>query len=192
MQRYKIILNINIIILLSIFITGCTAQLTEINNIWGKENRQIERKLGVKHYSISKAKAMNAMSFAYQRLGFIVSNMDYKTGFMYATAKAPRPLSPKEARIMIDTEDERVKNHVSFFIWDFTDFDSDFNTMFLETENGIQISISGKLRFTGDRNTLVPVSEFPPKGLEIAYRKIWEEFEKTAFIQNKTLKNHTK
>jgi len=32
-------------------------------------------------------------------------------------------------------------------------------------------------------------SEFPPKGLEIGYRKVWDEFEKIAFIQNKTLKN---
>ncbi len=71
----------------------------------------------------------------------------------------------------------------------FGDFESDFNTMFLETNEGVQISINAKLRFVGNRSMVIPVSEFPPKALEIAYPKIWDEFEKIAFIQSKTLKN---
>ena len=171
-------------------ITGCVNRIPELNAVWSKENRKYERKLGVKFYKLSKEEAMNAMAFAYQRLGLIVSNMQYKTGFMYATAAAPRPLTPEEMQIVIDKEDARARRYVPLMMWSvFGDFESDFNTIFLETDDGVQISISAKLRFVGNRNMIIPVSEFPPKALEIAYPKIWDEFEKIAFIQNKTLKN---
>lgn len=189
MKILKTILNITILGILILSISGCTNRIPELNAVWSKDNRKFEKKLGVKFYKLSKVKAMNAMAFTYQRLGLVVSNMNDKTGFMYATASAPRPLTPEEMQIVIDKEDSRARSYVPLMMWSvFGDFESDFNTMFLETNEGVQISITAKLRFVGNRSMVIPVSEFPPKALEIAYPKIWDEFEKIAFIQNKTLK----
>ncbi len=96
MKLSKIILNIFILGILILSIGGCTSRIPELNTVWSKDNRKFEKKLGVKFYKLSKVKAMNAMAFTYQRLGLIVSNMNDKTGFMYATAAAPRPLTPEE------------------------------------------------------------------------------------------------
>lgn len=171
-------------------LTSCTGGLKTLDAEWGKNNTELQNKLGIKTYDgLSKEKAMNAMTVTLQRLDLIVENADFKLGFMLATAQAPKPLSYDEFEVVKKTEDSRARSHSALFTWSgLRDFDSRFNISFLETGEGVQVSIRGKLEFKGSRNSFVPITEFPPKGLEIAYPKIWNEFEKIAFIQSKTLK----
>lgn len=171
-------------------LTACTGGLKTLDAEWGRNNTEIQNKLGVKNYDgISKEKAMNAMAVALQRLDLIVGNADFKMGFMMATAQAPKPLSYDEFEVVKKAEDSRARSHALLFTWSgLRDFDSRFNVSFLETGEGVQVSLRAKLEFKGSRLSFVPITEFPPKALEIAYPKIWNEFEKIAFIQSKTLK----
>ncbi|TSA53244.1 MAG: hypothetical protein D4R45_05855 [Planctomycetaceae bacterium] len=186
MKKPLAILTSIIITTAMLLISGCS--IRNLDAAWAKDNKIISNKLGVRYYKLPKDKAMSAMAVAFQRLDLIVENMDFKTGFLLATANAPKPLSDEEMQAVIDVEDSRARSHVLFFTWNFRDFKSKFNVTFLETDEGVQISLRGNLEFVGNRNQFIPVTEFPPKAVEIANIKIWDEFEKIAFIQGETLK----
>jgi hypothetical protein len=174
-------------------LSGCASRGTikSLDYEWGLENQSIQNTIGVRTYeNISKDKAMNAMLVAFQRLDLIVENSDANTGFILATANAPKPLTHEEFERVIEIEDGRARSHVSRFVWNFRDFKSKFNTVFLETGEGVQISLRANLHFVGDRASFIPITEFPPEGVKISFPKIWNEFEKVAFIQEKTLKNN--
>lgn len=177
-------------ILAASLLSGCvTAGLKAIDANWGAQNQIILNKIGVRTYdNISKEKAMNAMLAAFQRLDLIVDNADFKLGFLKASANAPKPLTYEEFEKVKNIEDGGVKSRCPFFDWEnMRDFTSEFSVVFLETGNGVQISIRANLHFIGSRAMVIPITEFPSEGLKIGIPKIWNEFEKIAFIQEKTL-----
>ena len=55
-------------------------------------------------------------------------------------------------------------------IWRLTKFDSKFNAFFLDIPNDVQISLRAKLNYRG-ASVIIPVSNFPPKAVEIAIKK---------------------
>jgi|GEM_PF-2900634 len=176
-------------------LTGCVGQIIAsvktLETVWGEDNLQLKNKLGLKSYDgMSKEDAMNAMAIACQRLDLLVENADFKVGFIVANATAPRPLNAEEFEVVKTVETPRAKSIVPIgFTWDvLNDYNNQFNFTFLETGEGVQISIRARLEYRKNNPNYIPVSEPPPKALEIIYPKIWNEFEKIAFIQNKTLK----
>ena len=184
------------IILISVFIlTGCAAQLMKqvktLESTWGKDNTQLQNKLGIKNFDgLPKEKAMNAMAVTFQRLELITENADYKTGIIIASAQSPRPLTYEELEIVEKAEDARARSIIPIgFSWDATNsYTNIFNATILETGEGVQISLRGRMEYRGNNPYVIPITEPPPKALEIIYAKFWDEFEKIVFIQNKTLK----
>jgi len=175
------------VLLFALTISGCASGLKDLDAEWGTENQSIQNVLGVKTYELPKEKAMAAMLVAFQRLDMIVENSDFTTGVMTAIANAPKPLTHEEFERVKKVEDGRARSHVLFFVWNLRDFKSKFNAVFLSNDNEVQISLRANLSFNGDRKSFVPVTEFPPEGLKIAFPKIWNEFEKVAFIQEQTI-----
>tara|TARA_R100000458_G_scaffold24028_1_gene21592 strand:- start:1009 stop:1572 length:564 start_codon:yes stop_codon:yes gene_type:complete len=173
---------------------SCTSGIPNLDKAWGIKNQEYQQKFGTRTYQMKKETAMNAMQVAFQKLSLITTQSDFQTGLIVATANAPKPLSYEEYQRVQEVENPTVDEAFGlvgslFFTWDALDeFESKFSAVFLETGSGVQISLRGNLDFTGDRALKRPVSEFPPEGVRLVYAKIWEEFEKIAFIQNKTLK----
>ena len=178
-----------IVLILSFFLlSSCIGNLTEVDSVWDKENRELFNKIGVREYTgLTKEQAVNAMVIAFQRLDIIIENSDYKTGTLTGTATAPKPINYEEFQAVIAAEDVRAKSIAPGFVWNLRGFDSKFNIIFLEIPNGVQVSMRAKLNYTG-RTNFIPIQNFPPKATEIAIRKIWNEFEKIEFIQRATLK----
>ncbi|OEU65788.1 MAG: hypothetical protein BA863_09980 [Desulfovibrio sp. S3730MH75] len=170
-------------------IVGCTAGLKNLDTAWEKDNTEIANKLGSKFYSgITKEQAMSAMVVALQRLDVVVESADFKIGLLMGVAQAPKPLTFDEFETVIAVEDARAKSHSILFSWShIRDFKSVLNFVFLEASDGIQISIRGRLE-SDTGSDFISITQFPPKALEVAYPKIWDEFEKIAFVQDKTLK----
>jgi hypothetical protein len=177
-----------ICIFIFVGISGCAGNMKNLNAAWEHDNKQMLNKIGTKEYkNVSKEKAVNAMAIAFQKLDIVITSSDFRTGLLAGIATAPKPLSYEEFEVVKAIEDSRARTHVPMLIWDLTGFDSIFNVFILETDDGVQASVRAKLNFRGNKE-IVPVSEFPPKAMEIAINKIWDEFEKTLFIQGKTLK----
>jgi hypothetical protein len=186
----------HVILLISVFyLSGCAAQLMKqvktLEGEWGKDNKQLQDKLGMKYFDdLPKEKAMNAIAVTFQRLDLITENADYKTGIMIASAKSPRPLTHEELEIVEKEEDARARRIIPYgFSWDATNnYTNIFNATLLETGEGVQISLRMRMEYVGTNPYVIPITEPPPKALEIFFAKFWDEFEKIVFIQNKTLK----
>lgn len=172
-----------------ILLCGCSTQIHNLNVEWEKDNKQLANKIGVRTYQgITKEKAINAMAIAFQRMDMVITSSDFRTGLLSGSATAPKPLSYEEFETVIAAEDQRARSYVPFFVWKLTGFDTTFNVFVLETGDGVQVAFRAKLNYRGNTTDFIPISEFPPKAVEIANRKVWSEFEKILFIQDKTLK----
>ena len=162
------------------------AALGKLDAAWGKENQGLQNAIGTKTYSsISKEKAMNAMLLAFQRLDLIIDSSDSKTGFIRASSNAPKPLTYDEFEGIKKIEDGRAKSYVPGFEWNLAGFKSEFSAVFIEMNGGVQISLRGTLHFVGDATKFIPLTEFPPEGIKVAFPKIWNEFEKISLAKVK-------
>lgn len=178
-----------LLIISALFLFGCQSQITSLDAVWEKENRELFNKIGVREYSgLTKEQAVNAMVVAFQRLDIIIENSDFKTGTLTGSATAPKPLSYEEFESVKTAEDSRARQYVPFLIWKLTGFDTKINVIFLDIPNGVQISLRAKLNYRGNTTDFIPISNFPPKAAEIAIKKTWNEFEKVEFVQKATLK----
>jgi hypothetical protein len=186
------------VLLISVLsLTGCVTpaqlkqQVKTLESAWGKDNSQIQNKLGIKTFDgLPKEKAMNAITVSFQRLELITENADYKTGIIIASAQSPRPLTYEELKIVEKAEDARARSIIPYgFSWDSTNnYTNIFNATILETGEGVQISLRSRMEYRGNNPYVIPITEPPPKALEIVFAKFWDEFEKIIFIQDKTLK----
>ena len=178
-----------VLLVLALLVGGCASQIRTLDLMWERENQQLYEKLGTRDYQgVSKEQAMNALAITFKRLDLIMSNSDYRAGTLTASAKAPKPLSYAEFKVVEEVEGPRSSSVVWFMTWGaFSSFDSILNAVVLETEGGVQVSVRGKLQFTGSTLEMIPVTQFPPKALEIGLRKLWDEYDKNIFVQKKTL-----
>lgn len=187
-MRFKLIL---VVVGVVFFLSGCVtqSQMQNLDAMWDKDNHEIYKKLGTRDFQgVSKEQAMNAMAITFQRLDLIITTSDFRTGTITATAKAPKPLTHEEYRIVEDVEGPRSRSVAPLIGWNnLAYFESVFNVVVLETKGGVQVSVRGNLKFTGSTLQIIPVTQFPPKALEIGLNKIWDEYNKNIFVQNKTL-----
>lgn len=179
------------LIFISFLLGGCVtqSQMQNLDAMWDQDNQQLYKKLGTRDFQgVSKEQAMSALAITFQRLDLITSNSDYKAGSITASAKAPKPLNFEEFKIVEEVEAPRSRSVAPFIGWNnLVYFESVFNAVTLETKDGVQVSIRGNLKFTGSTLQIIPVTQFPPKALEIALRKFWDEYDKNIFVQKKTL-----
>ena len=178
---------------LTVLLGGCVtqSQMQNLDAMWDKDNQQVFKKLGTRDFQgVTKEQAMSALAITFQNLDLITTSSDYRAGTMTALAKAPKPLTFDEFKIVEEVEAPRSRSLAPFIGWNnLVYFESVFNAVALETKGGVQISIRGNLKFTGSTLQIIPVTQFPPKGLEIALRKFWDEYDKNVFVQKKTLAN---
>lgn len=178
-------------IFMAFLLGGCVtqSQMQNLDAMWDQDNQQLYKKLGTRDFQgVSKEQAMSALAITFQKLDLITSNSDYKAGSITASAKAPKPLNFEEFKIVEEVEAPRSRSVAPFIGWNnLVYFESVFNAVALETKDGVQVSIRGNLKFTGSTLQIIPVTQFPPKALEIALRKFWDEYDKNIFVQKKTL-----
>lgn len=178
-------------VLLGMVLTGCvtTSQMQNLDAMWEKDNQELYKKLGTRDYQgVTKEQAMSAMAITFQNLDLITSSSDYRAGTMTASAKAPKPLTFEEFKVVESVEAPRSRSVAPLIGWNnLVYFESVFNAVVLETKGGVQISLRGNLKFTGSTLQIIPVTQFPPKALEIGLRKVWDEYDKNIFVQKKTL-----
>jgi hypothetical protein len=174
---------------LAFFLVGCANNMPKLDEVWEKHNSATYASKGTREYKhVSKADAVKAMIVAFQQLDIIIENSDMTVGLLTGSAVYPKPLDYKELQIVHEVEDARMKSIEPQASWLSTGFENKVNVVFLETSDGVRISIRMKMAYKGNLANVLPVSNLPPKALEIALPKIWNEFEKVNFIQGWILK----
>ena len=171
------------------FLVGCMGQYQEgfdrLNSAWQIENNDLYSQAGVRYYDISANKAHRAMISAVTSLGLIVEQQDASAGFILAKGNAPSPLSieewkevefsetPKAAEISGIPEMQLKPTYQEVIL----------NIITLPRKNDVQVSIRARLKYTGNTYGLIIGEQPPPLATKLALSKMFDTFEKTAFVQ---------
>ena len=167
-----------------------------LDDTWKVTNDNLQKTLGTREYKISKKEAFNAMVITLTELGFIIENQDYETGFILARGHAPAPLTNSEGQVVKEIEEPKMRALLapeigelaaSQFIIGLNYFDNIANVHMLERPKDLQISLRFQFEYKGN-DAWIHSQQGPPTALEHSLKKIWNTFEKTAFIQKGTFK----
>lgn len=189
---------------LFVLCAGCVGQISQIqrgmnilDDTWKVANDNLNKTLGTREYKISKKEAFNAMVITLTELGFIIENQDYETGFVLAKGHAPAPLTNSEGEAVKEIEDPKMQALLAPEIGELSanrfklglnHFYNIINVHMLERSKDLQISLRSQYQFKGDMPVIAVSQQGPPTALEHSLKKIWNTFEKTAFIQGGTFK----
>jgi len=195
---YKIV-----VFFLFVLCAGCAGQISQLqrganilDDTWKVANDNLNKTLGTREYKISKKEAFNAMVITLTELGFIIENQDYETGFILAKGHAPAPLTNSEGEAVKEIEEPKLRALLAPEIGEFSAncffiglnyYDNIVNVHMLERPKDLQISLRSLYQYKGD-TTWIHSQHGPPTALEHSIKKIWNTFEKTAFIQEGTFK----
>ena len=185
--------NLFIVLLVSLGLAGCVTmqgaqkEMDKLGSVYSDENSKLTTSIGTRYYKISKEKAQSAMLLALSNLEILVENQDQKSGFINGKSTIPKPLSQTEFDGAWEIEASRAKKITGFdLFWPGTiDFIS--NILINERSDDVQINIRFRMKHSAVQEGWVVLTQIPPEVTRIAYRKLWNEFEKVAFVQEKVI-----
>ncbi len=174
-------------------LTGCVSleqiqgKLNNLDAAWRIDNEKLITALGTRYYKISKEKAQTAMLIALANLEMSIENQDIQSGFILARARMPRPLSASEFDRAWAIDKPRAQEITGYDLVMTGNSDVIINTFILERDGDVQINIRFRTKYTGNTHGMAISDQAPPEAVKIGYPKIWNEFEKVAFVQGKVL-----
>lgn len=171
---------------------GCVSQIalrhatSTLDLTWGEMNREFLQGNGSRLYSTSSSEAFAAAQTTLRKLGMLVGQQDSATGFLYASAPAPTPLSAGEWETAkaADVQQMRaiISNEIGSLGWvatmNITGFEILMNTFVTEEGDKVKVSLALGLR---DKLPPAPggarVSVAPPTAVRIGIEKFWRTYE---------------
>jgi len=177
---------------LFLFLTGCAAQLqdgiSKLDAHWRAENKSLMAQLGTRYYKLDKQKAQTAMLMALSNLELTIEQQDANSGFILAKGNAPRPLDAAEWKRVVDIETPTMHSIAGPFVTLTGDnYDVIVNSIMFERPSDIQVNLRFRVKFTGNTHGLIVGDQAPPEAIRIGIPKVWDEFEKIAFVQGKVI-----
>ncbi len=126
--------------------------ILKLESAWKETNKQILEKEGRKSFKATQKQGFVAAQLSAQRLGMVIEQQNYKTGFLFVTAPAPVPLTMSEWETVQKSDTQKMRNiiaeEVGIASW-FVDLDpsgKDVLANILITEQGENIEVSIGLR----------------------------------------------
>ncbi len=180
-------------VLLAFSLSGCVSmeqiqsQLNKLDVAYRAENEKLIASMGTRYYKLDKEQAQSAMLLALTNLEMSIESQDAKTGFINARGTMPRPLSKDEFDRAWAIEKPRAKEISGLDLSMTGQSDVIINTFIIQRENDLQINIRFRTKYTGNTYGLVISDQAPPEAVRIGYPKIWNEFEKVAFVQGRVV-----
>lgn len=181
------------VVLLAFSLSGCVSmeqiqsQLNKLDVAYRAENEKLIASMGTRYYKLDKEQAQSAMLLALTNLEMSIESQDAKTGFINARGTMPRPLSKDEFDRAWAIEKPRAKEISGLDLSMSGQSDVIINTFIIQRENDLQINIRFRTKYTGNTYGLVISDQAPPEAVRIGYPKIWNEFEKVAFVQGRVV-----
>ena len=182
-----------VLLALVVSLSGCSMayfqeKMDLLNSAYKAENEKIIATLGTKYYKIEPEKAHSAMLLALGNLEGIVDNQDARTGFISFKARTPRPLSTEEFQAMAKIEEARARQITGLPVT-MTAGKSEIrgNVILISRKDDVQINIRFSLVYLQSMEGLVVGDQPPPEAVRLGLKKVWDEFEKVAFVQGKVV-----
>ena len=159
--------------------------ILKLESTWLQENLRILEKDGRRQYKASKQQAFEATQLAVRRLGMVVDEQNYETGFMLVSAPAPTPLTMEEwAEVQKqDTEGfqkiiaEEIGSISYFQTLDPSGKDVVGNFFITEKDAKVEVSIGLRLRITRATSDSLKRLQPPPTAVRMGVQKFWNAFE---------------
>lgn len=180
----------------TLLLSGCAAtmqpNLDQLGAFWWSENQKLLEQMGTRSYPLERMVAHRAMLVALTNLEMIVEDQDSQAGFIMARGNAPRPLSMQEWKRVEQIEAPIIRSYVGFPVA-FTPENKEIivNAFILERQNDVQITLRFRKKQLGNTYGLTVTDQAPPEAVRIALPKVWDEFERVAFIQGKVFEDST-
>lgn len=180
-------------VLLAFSLSGCVnleqiqGQLNKLDVVYRTENEKLIASMGTRYYKLDKEQAQSAMLLALANLEMSIESQDSKTGFINARGTMPRPLSKEELDRAWAIEKPRAKEISGLDLSMSGQSDVIINTFIIQREDDLQITIRFRTKFTGNTYGLAISDQAPPEAVKIGYPKIWNEFERVAFVQGRVV-----
>jgi hypothetical protein len=167
------------------FTANYNQAILKLESAWLQSNVRILEGDGHRQFKATKQQAFEAAQLAVRRLGMVVEEQNYETGFLLATAPAPTPLTMAEwAEVQRrDTEEFRtiIAKEVGalalFATLDPSGKDVLGNVFVAEKESEVEVSIGLRLRSTVAASDRVKRLQAPPTAVRMGLRKFWNAFE---------------
>lgn len=189
--------------LLAILLAGCVssesyrAAITKVDLTWKERNDKALEIDGKRTIGADKFRVFTAVQKTFRRLGMIVEEQDFATGFLFASAPAPVPLSAAEWEMVraADTGEMRAlaSEEMGVIAWfaslDPVGKDVLVNVFVSEIENGVEVSLGLRLRNgrTTGAGGMTQRTQAPPTAVTYGLRRFWRAFN-TELANARTLK----
>ncbi len=189
-MRYA--LRIMIVVSLVLAVTACVSDksynraILKLEGTWKEVNDRTLESDGHRFYNATKQQGFMAAQLTASRLGMVVEEQSYQTGFLFVTAPAPVPLTMSEWALVqkSDTKEMRtvIAEDLGFVSWwvtlDPSSKDVLANVFVTEKGEGIEVSVGLRLRSKGTTSGKKRRLQPPPTAVRLGLSKFWTAFEK--------------
>ncbi|MGD8989242.1 MAG: hypothetical protein PVH57_13845, partial [Syntrophobacterales bacterium] len=188
-MRYA--LKMMIVVSLVLAVTACVSDknynraILRIEGTWKEVNDRTLESDGRRFFKATKQQGFMAAQLTASRLGMVVEEQSYETGYLFVTAPAPVPLTMAEWELVqkSDTEEMRsvVAKDIGMYSWwvtlDPSSKDVLANIFVIERGKDIEVSVGLRLRSksakSGKKRRLQP----PPTAVRLGLSKFWATYE---------------
>lgn len=167
--------------------TQYNTAMTKLDSDWKKENDRAFERAGRRMVDIDRYDAFLAVLAAFRRIGMVVEQQDLDTGFIFATAPAPVPLTAEEWRRVQDADTSEmqaiIQPDVGLASWfatlDPSGKDVLVNAFLTDRPEGIEIALGMRL-LLGKKmeNGRAKRTQAPPTAVRIGLGKFWSAFDR--------------
>ncbi len=157
----------------------------KVEAAWKEANDQILATEGKRLFTATKQQCFMAGQMAANRLGMVVEQQSFDTGFLFVSGPAPTPLTMEEWAMVQRAETENLRSLirddlgvVSYWVeLDPSGKDVLANIFISEKDDGTEVSVGLRLRSTGSKAGKKKRLQPPPTALQIGLSKFWAAFE---------------
>ena len=185
------LIRLAIIIFITVITNACASQHSirkaaqRVESGWKAENEQILKEEGQRRFKATKRQGFEAAQSAAMRLGMIIENQTYESGFIFMSAPAPSPLTVPEWERVQAAETQAMRNLVSndlgLYQWwvtlDPSGKDVLANVIVAEKADGIAVSLGLRLRVKDSTTDRLKRMQPPPTALRMGLAKFWAAYE---------------
>ena len=161
--------------------------INEVNAEFRSEYERILAERGTRLYRVRFDEAYSALRIALARVGMRVGDQSPSIGYLHVFGPAPAPLTKDEWDRAADQDlpklREIAQKHVGL-LGRFVKFEPEglevlINATALEVRNGVEISLTARMREVAPPKSGMPRREYlPPGAVRMGLDKIWSEFER--------------
>ena len=176
---------------LSVVLGACVSDsqynraITDLDAQWKAENVKILEEFGHRTYQTTKHDAFAAALRAGRRLNMLIEEQDRPSGFVFASASAPTPLTKDEWANVQEIETPKMREILGeslgllsvFANLDYSGKDVLVNVFLTERDEGVEVSVAVKLRNNKAKSDLIRRMEPPPTAVRLGLRKFFSAFE---------------